>query len=109
MSLSMVTSEDLPGVHDEWEPNRVAGVSASMAAPPGWSRAYLERRILCYRATAAADKAGDLLLVDGSTVAVREVKGRFQITVTSNDPAIAQNIVNAVQDPERTAPIATTR
>jgi len=107
--VSVVTLEDLPGVSDDWEPNRVVGVSASMVAPPGWSRAFLERRILCYRATSAGDEARDWLLIDGSTIAVREVKGRFQITVTSEDPAIARTIVDSVQGPERPAPIAAAR
>jgi hypothetical protein len=82
-----------------------------MAAPPGWSRSFLERRILCYRATSSPserspNQSGDLLLVEGSTIAIREAKGRFEITVESEDPKIAQNIVDSVLDSGKLAEVA---
>lgn len=96
VTVSVLTLEDLPGVPDEWEPNRVTGVKASIPAPPGWSRAFVERKILCYRAIAAADEGTDPLLVKGSTISVRETRGRLEVSVTSEEPEIAQRIVDSV-------------
>jgi hypothetical protein len=96
-SVTVISADDLPGVSDEWEPNRIAGVRASVPAPSGWSRTFLERRIGCYRATSAKRSASDVLLVDGSTIRVDEALGRFEITVYSDDPAVVARIVDSVQ------------
>ncbi len=84
--------DDVAGELDESDVDGWTGVSLAFAAPRGWTKPWLERRIACYRKTQAA--AGPLA-VDGSHVAVLVREGRFVLQVTSRDPAAVQRVWEA--------------
>jgi hypothetical protein len=96
LAVNAITVDDLPGVRADTAPNssRPAGVLVSIPAPLGWSKAWLERRILCYRQVTPA-RVDDVLLVESSRVRVRESIGRYRVSITSEDAEAARRIVAA--------------
>lgn len=110
ISVEPLSLEDLPGPVDEFEPNTVrsAGVALGVPAQPGWTRPWLERRLLCYRATAGLSP-DDPLLVPAANLRVVTRTGYFIVAVTSEDAAVAAQIEEAASRLPSRAPIATSR
>jgi len=99
LEIVSLSEDDLPGMPEGDEPSleHPVGVQLSFPAPQGWSQAWLERRLGCYRQLAQAT-GDDPLLVPGSALSVSAVRGRFVVSVVGEDQATSRQIVAAVQN-----------
>lgn len=99
LEVAALSEEDLPGMPEEDEPSRdgPVGVQLSFPVPEGWSQAWLERRLGCYR-QGALPTGSDPLLVEAAHVSVVSARGRFVINVVSDDHLVSEQIVTAAQN-----------